>query len=391
MITIPSIQDLYNSYVSDIEAEFGITLPTEGRNFLRAFAAVQAAKMKLLYLAVGNTQKNIWPDSADPESLGGTLERFGRVRLNRNPFPAQAAKYEIQVSGTIGSTINAGQIFRSDDDSLNPGQLYILDAGYTTVADPDFITVRALTPGIEGGQNIGNTMTATSPILGIASGVEVVSEIVEPKAAETTEAYRQAVLNSFKLEAQGGAVGDYRIWASDVQGVRTVYVYSAPGTTTAIDVYIEANPADSTDGNGTPSASMILEVEDVVDLNPDISLPINERGRRPAGAFPTYYPVTPLAVEIDISGFVGITPTLQTQIEDAIESLLFGIRPFIPGADDLSSKNDILDINRIISRILSVAPGAIFGTVTLQVNGNPVSTFTFTQGNIPYFDDLTFS
>lgn len=391
MITIPTVAELYASYVADIEAAFGITLPDEGKNFLRALASVQAGKMKLLYLAVGNTQKNIWPDSADSESVGGTLERFGRVRLGRNPFPPQAAQYSVSVTGTIGATIPAGQVFKADDDSLNPSQLYILDSAYTLVASPDTITVRALVPGIISGQNVGNTMTATSPILNVNSQATITAENVEPKAAEDLEAYRTATLLSYRLEAQGGAATDYRLWALDAQGVKQVYPYATNGEVAEIDIYIEATIADSTDGKGTPSAGLIDDVEEVIDFNPDTSLPTNERGRKPLGVFQiNYYPITPLDVVITINDFVGINATKEGQIEDALEELLSGIRPFVAAADVLEDKNDILDVNRIISAILTVLPGSVFGAIQLEVDGSPYTSFTFTEGNIPYLDSVVF-
>ena len=61
MITIPTLSQLYNDILASLEAEMNITIPVFGKNFLRAMAAVQAAKLKLYYLAIGNLQKNILP------------------------------------------------------------------------------------------------------------------------------------------------------------------------------------------------------------------------------------------------------------------------------------------------------------------------------------------
>lgn len=83
-VQIPTTQELYTSIKSDLETELNINIPVFGKIFLRALAAVQAAKLKLYYLAIASVQKNIFPDTADPESIGGTLERFGIVKLGRN-------------------------------------------------------------------------------------------------------------------------------------------------------------------------------------------------------------------------------------------------------------------------------------------------------------------
>jgi hypothetical protein len=57
----------------------------------------------------------------------------------------------------------------------------------------------------------------------------------------------------------------------------------------------------------------------------------------------------------------------------------------------LSDKNDILDVNRIISVILSAQPGSVFGEVILNVDGSPVSTYTFEFGEIPYLNSVSYS
>src|SRR5688572_3872346 len=257
MITIPTLNQLYTSILNDLETEFGNNIPLFGKNFLRAFAAVQAAKLKLFYIALGGVQKNIFVDTADPENSGGTLERFGRIKLGRNPFPAQAGQYTIEVTGSVGATIPASSTFKSNDDALSPGKLYVLDLAYTLIATTDTITVRALQAGTDSRLEVGDQLTATAPIPNANSLAQVTAESVTPLDAETTEEYRHKVVEAYQLEPQGGAASDYRIWAADVQGVARVYPYAKSGEPGVVDVYVEATPGDSTDGKGTPPGSMI--------------------------------------------------------------------------------------------------------------------------------------
>ncbi len=208
MTTIPTIAQLYQGVLNDLQTQYGVTISPVGKVFLRAVAGVQAAKLKLIYLYIANVQKNIFVDTADSESVGGTLERFGRVKLNRNPFPAVAGQYSVRLSGTIGSVIRAATTFKSDDDSLNPGMIFILDDAFTLVTGTDLITIRALTSGTISALNTGDTLTATSPIALVNSSVTVVSQIQQPLDAETIEEYRQKVINSYQLSAQGGSAVD---------------------------------------------------------------------------------------------------------------------------------------------------------------------------------------
>jgi uncharacterized phage protein gp47/JayE len=391
MITIPTLSELYNSIVSDIETKLGVTLSTTGKVYLRVLAGVQAAKLKLYYLAIGNLQKNIFVDTAESESIGGTLERFGRVKLGRNPFPAVAGQYIVVVTGTAGAVINAQTTFKSDDASQSPGYLFILDNAYTLTGSNDTITLRALTAGIESKLSLLDTLTATTPIALVESGVYVQSESVEPRNAEDLEVYRTAVINAYQLEAQGGAATDYRLWSADAQGVRFVYPYAKSGFTNQVDLFVEATIADSVDGKGTPTAGILTDVEAVVNFDPDTTKALTERGRRPLTTIVNYLAIVVKEIDIEIVGYVNSTPSIETTIEGALEEMINEVRPFVAAADILANKNDILDTNKIIATILNAQPGSIFTQVILRVDSVQVSTYTFDNGNIPYFNSVTFS
>lgn len=389
MITIPTTKQLFDQIVADMEAEFGTSIPRIGKNFLLVFAGIEAAKLKIYYLAIGKLQKNIFVDTAEPEASGGTLERFGRVKLGRNPFQPVAGQYEVSVTGTIGAIIPASQTFKSNDDSLSPAKLFVLDNAYTLTATTDSITVRSLEAGVDAKLETGDKLTATSPIASVDSLVIVQTETIQPLAGETLEEYRRKTLESFRLEPQGGAATDYRLWAADAQGVKQTYPYATSGSPNEIDLYVEANIDDSTDGKGTPTPTILTDVEAVIELDPDTTLDISERGRRPLGVFQVnYLPITPLDVDIEIVGLTA-SVTIITQIESAITDFVNTVRPFVAGADIVDNKNDILSINRIIAVILDVYPQANFTSVNLEVNSVSVSTFTFEFGDIPYMNSIT--
>lgn len=390
MRIIPTIEELTTSVRTDVESQFGISIPTFGKNFLRIFCIVHAAKLKLYYLAIGLVQKNIWPDTADSETIGGTLERFGRVKLGRSPFPARAGQYELIVTGSIGAIIKASTTFKSDDDSLSPGYLFVLDEEYELTATTDTIIVRALTAGTESQLNALDTLTATAPIALVDKTATVYAEIVEPLAAETIEAYRTAVLNAFRLEAQGGAATDYRIWSADAQGVQRVYPYARSGFPCEINLFVEATIIDSIDGKGTPSAALLEEVEEVVEFSPDTSLALNERGRRPLQVIVNFEPVTIIQVDITITSFVGLDAATEALLLAAITDMISNIRPFVPAADIVADRNDILDNNKVIGAIIGQKPGAIFAGVDIQFDSVSMLSFMFVQGNIPYLNSITY-
>lgn len=391
MITIPTISELYTSIKTAIEAEYGDPIPVFGKIFLRAFCIVQAGKLKIVYLGIAALQKNQFADAADPESMGGNLQRFGRVKLNRDPFAAVAGQYTVTVTGTPGATINAQTTWRSDDDSTSPGKLFILDVAHVMVGSSDPIVLRALEAGLDSKMIVTDTLSATAPIINVDKTATVTGIVIDAKAPEDIEEYRQKTIESYRTEPQGGAAADYRLWSNDAQGVERVYPYAKSGSPGEINLFVEATILDSTDGKGTPSAGLLLAVQAVVEFDPDTTKPLEERGREPLGVIQVHYnPITPLNVDIDIAGYVGITAGIQALILSSIKALTDSVRPFVAAADILDNKNDILDVNRIISAILVAKPGSVFGSVALRVNSITVSTRTFSDGDIPFLNSINY-
>jgi hypothetical protein len=386
-----TLSQIYSQVKSDIEAQMQSQIPVIGKSMLRVFAMVQAGKIWLLYLAISLVQKNIFVDTADPESMGGTLQRFGRVKLNREPFQATAGQYEVTVTGSIGATIQASQTFKSNDNSNSPGLLFVLDNGYTLTNTTDTIVLRALVAGLDAKLIVGDRLTSTAPIALVNSEVQVSSEIVEPRAAESLEDYRRATVLAFQLEPQGGAGGDYTLWSADAQGVRNIYPYAKNGYFGEIDLFVEATEDDSVDGNGTPSAQLLLDVQSVVELDPDVTKPLNERGRRPISAWQiNYLPIVAKGITVNIVGYVNATPSVQTLIENGIKNALYQIRPFVASRDILANKNDFIDLNKLIFIIQSSVPQSVFSSITMEVDSVPFSTFTFLGGDIPYLDQINY-
>lgn len=392
MTSIPTLSQLYSDVLTDLQTELGVTVNPALRLVLRAIAGVQAARLKLLYLAVAFVQKNIFPDTADSEASGGTLERFGRAKIGRNPFPATQGEYQLKVNGTPGAVIPAGTTYRSDAGSLSPGQLYVVDAAYTLPIAIGSVPVRALTAGTAGKLNLGDTLTATAPIIGVTGAAMATTETVQPVDAETTEQYRKVVLQSYRLYPQGGAAADYRLWGQSVNGVAAIYPYAASGAPNEVNVFVEATVAASTNGMGTPGSTMLAAV--AANLETD---PVTGKGRRPLGVFR----VNTLAVvvnkiDIVIYGASATSAANRAIINAALAAAIGAVRPFIAGADALAQRNDVFGINNIAATVLAAVPGTLFSTSEMFITigaGSPILTPSkiFDQGNIPFLNSVTYA
>lgn len=377
---IPTTSELYESIKTDLRGKLNISTLV-GKMVLNAISAVQAAKLKIINLAISRVNKNIFVDTCDYD----TIRRFGYVKLNRYPNAAVSGEYVINVTGDIGAVIPQGTQYKSTDDSSNPDQLFIFDSLYTFSATSGQIQVRATIAGVDSELIIGDQLQVTAPIANVDSYADVASIAVTPTAEEDIEEYRLNVIEAYRTEPQGGSRTDYNIWAQDATGVRRTYPYVKSGSAGDINLYVEALPDDSTPaGSGIPSAAILSDVEDVINVNPSTL-----NGRRPMGVFNIYYlPVNPLDIDITI---VDLSPTVSTSaIENAVIAFLYNIRPFIDGMDNPNDRNDKLyeaDIYKIVKDLLK--SGESFTSITLEVDGNPEDIYTFENGDIPIFNSLT--
>lgn len=393
---IPTINELKTQIENDLRTELSITNTWFGKVFLRVLATVQAGKLKLYYLFGGKIQKNIFVDTADPASQGGTLERFGSIKIGRNPYPAVAGVYTVDVTGIIGGIIPTGAQYKSTSNSTSPDYLFIVETGVTLVAATGQIVIRALTPGTDSALVAADEIELTAPIANIDALALVATVDTTPVSAETVEEYRDIVIQAFQLEPQGGAATDYRLWSLDVEGVRTAYAYTKNGETYAVQVYVEALPDDSEPGQpeGVPPTSMLDDVEASIELDPDTTKPIYERGRRPLGVYNLeVISVVPVGVTIRIYDLTDDSPAVILTIETAIKDLLYTVRPYIAGADG-ENRNDVLYLSQVVNAIATALGSTVFfSNVTMEIGSSLVTSYSFAQtpatyGEYPYLEDL---
>jgi len=391
MKPIPSIVELQQKITEDFKSKLNLS-DDDLKRTLNAFSLVLSGQMKILYLFLADIQNNIFPDTADSVDQGGTLERIGQIYLNRPPFPDAIGVFNISVNGIIGSVLRESLTFKSNEDALNPGQLFVLDSEHIMVSTTDVIEVRSLGAGTDFNLSVNDKLTITEPVIGVDKTVTVTAVTTQPTAGETLENYRDSILRAIQLEPQGGSKSDYRQWASDAEGVRLVYPYVRDTDAGIVDVYVEATLPDSTDGKGTPTTTILNKVLAVIEQDPDLSKPINERGRRPIQANVITSAISLIPVDVNIAGLNDSSQAVKDVIESALKDMLYQVRPYISGADLLRNKNNTLYSGRVQSVVTdALANGDFFNQLTLIVDGNSVVSYKFDLGNIPYLRNLTYT
>ena len=357
---------------------------------LDALSGVLAAQFKLAYLGVEDAQRNLYPDTADTFENGGSLNRLGSIYLNRDIRPATSAIYRANVTGVEDSVLRSGLTFKSNIDSSNPNKLYILENEYTLTGSNDLITVRSVDGGLDYSQDNGNNLTITEPVIGVDKTVVINKSgfiaFTDPLAAETTQEFRNSILNAIQLEPQGGSKSDYRIWASDAAGVRFVYPYVKDGEAGTVQIFVE-----SSGNNGVPSQSILDEVEEVINFDPDETKPTAQRARRPMQANLEVIPIDPIDVEINITGLEDSSTIVRDAIELNLIEFLKNIRPFVDGSDLLRNKNDILysaKLQGVVSDVLD--PDNFFNNFSMLIDGVSQTSFIFSREKIPNLIDVNY-
>lgn len=391
MKPIPTLEEIYNNLRNDLKNKLNLE-DQELKKVLDAFCSVTAAQFKILYLYVSDVQKNIFPDTADIDLEGGELNRLGLIYLNRQPKPATDGKYKILITGNQFSVMRSGLTYKSDDDSKNPGKLFISDLEYNLTGSNDFLEIRSLESGLGSTLEVGDKLVITEPVFGVEQIVEISEIIALPIESESVEEYRKAIIDAIQLEPQGGSKTDYRLWAKDAQGVRNVYPYVKDNDAGTVQVFVEATEIDSVDGNGTPTSFIIQDVINVLELDPDITKPIEERGRRPIQAILEVLPITLKPVDVEIISLNQNNANIQSLIRRNLKDYLKDVRPFISGGQLLRDKNDILNIARVQGIVSdSLDNTNYFLDFKMFVDGQQLSTFVFSGSNIPYLRNIIYS
>lgn len=395
MADIPTISGLQEEIENDLRTELSITKNWFGKVLLRVIAIVQAGKLKLFYLSLANILKNIFVDTATSEFNGGTLERFGRVYLGRDPYPAVAGVYTINITGVSGGVIKKGQTFKSTTASINPDKIFEVTAEVTLTGTTGTATVKALESGTGASLQVADELESTAPIENVDSIATVASIDTTAVEAEDLEDYRTLAILKSQQEPQGGAATDYRIWSADATGVRTVYPYTKNNEISTVQVFVEALPENSEPANpeGVPTASMLTDVGNVIDFDPDTTKLLNERGRRPVQTTVEVVAVVPVGVTITVNDLSDKSSGVLSAITEALEDLFYTIRPYIAGADGANRK-DTLYLSAVIGSIYeAIDEGINFSNVTITIESTTHGQYTFGNttdkyGTYPYLEEL---
>jgi hypothetical protein len=202
------------------------------------------------------------------------------------------------------------------------------------------------------------------------------SQVVTGADAESTEAYRQRIIDRFQKRPQGGAYADYEQWGEEAAGIINVYPYTGdPGQ---VNVYSEATVESSGNPDGIPTTAQLQAVLDIINFN-DNGL----ASRRNANAFVNSLPITRTGFDVTVTGIAGVDDLAEVQadVTTALTEYFASVEPFIPGLS-VPPRNDQITRTRVSSIVEDIvtAAGGTFAAATFVLTGGSGSITAYVLG-----------
>lgn len=358
MAIIPTLQELKNQAIADIESAVGRSAPLLPVSVWEILATAMAGIAYGIYKFGQWVRRQIFVETADEDALLARGREYGL-----EPTPATLFIATITATGTNGSSIPSGSIL-----VLN-GITYVTTADGVIGSGSSVIAMEATSPGASSNLEVSDTLEFSTPIAGVNRSVTVTSITQSGEDAEDLEAFRRRVTFRQQLPPQGGSRTDYIIWTTEVPGIAEAYVFGAGGG--VVNVYPLTTSTDVNDR--IPDGAKITEVQDYLD---DLSLkPLNDN--------PSVLAFDNVAIAVEVTNLVPNTPELQAIIEEEFRNFLLSRRPrqFPDEADPVNLVNT--------SQLITVATlaGARFLEVALEKDATPFDTYTLADNEICYLDN----
>lgn len=395
-LTTPTTKEISDNIIAQLEASLNQSIPLLPKAFLRVLARALAGVFVLLYKYGGFMFLQIFVRTAtiSETTVNGRilspLIEWGRLIGVGDPAPATNAELTVTVTveNQTGSLPSGSQLVNSDN-----GVTYITIGTVSLNAPTKNVTIRAVSDQAGGGGAgaIGNldpgaTVSFANPLANVARDTVVISQVVTGADGESTEAYRQRIIDRFQKRPQGGAYADYEQWGEEPAGILNVYPYTSdcPGQ---VDVYVEATVESSGSPDGIPTAAQLQEVLDSIELDPS-----GLATRRPANALVNAFAISRTGFDVSVTALQTNDPVkVQADIEEALIEYFKSREPYIIGLSVPPRKDRIATtaVGGVVEDIVT-ANGGIFGGVIVSVGGVQIDPYTLGIGEKAKLNSVSF-
>jgi hypothetical protein len=293
-------------------------------------------------------------------------------------------------AAAAGGSLPAGTQLKSDIT----GRLYITEEGIPLETETETVPVICAESGSAGNLEAGDTLSFVNPLSTVESQAVVLETVSPAKDDDTESSYRARVVSRFRAPPMGGALSDYRIWASDVSGVLNTYPYKDINTAAGVFLFVAGIPSLYPDR--IPDAELLRKVGDACTYNPVTG----KASRKPItavidpahdGTYQNIFPVSLKEYDVHVFGVSGVSIADFVEAgKPAIENYFLGREPYIRGLSDDNNKTNVISRNSISSVVDQVCRSlkAEFESVTLEIGGHEISNDVLGTGQLCKLNNL---
>ena len=387
-----SIKEIRDLLFTGVSLEYNNRIRIFPKSFIKILCTVFAGVFVFLYKQIGWVFLQLFPETAfwgEVQVLGVKIRpliKWGVLIGVGEPNKGTQWQGKISVNVTaLGNPLLSGTQLKSP----LTGKIYIVDDTAPLENETEIVNVTCAEIGQAGSLAVGDTLNFVSPLGFVSKEAEVAEIIQDAINPETEPDYRFRVVNRWRMQPQGGAPADYRIWASEVPGVLNTYPYHDTETASGVLLFISGNPNIYPDR--IPSGELLRQVGDACTYDP------NRGGgayRKPMGATidpqgdGSYYNIRPVSVisfDIQITGLSGASPSeFAEAVRSPLEEYFLGREPYIRGLSDDNNKTNLVSRNNASSVIdqIAISRKAEFDSVTLIKNGSITPSYTLGMGEL---------
>ena len=393
-----TIEEVQLLLIRSFEHEFNTQLRILPKSFIKILCKVFAGVFIIVYKLVGWYFLQMFPETADWEEvtiLGVRLRPLVKLGVL---FGVGEPMAGVQWQGIItidvltqGSVLYSGTQLKSSVT----GKLYIVEETKTLLQTKENVSIVCTEIGTAGNLEQNDTLNFVNPYGFIETEAVVLDVTRVGLDNELESSYRNRVINRFRLQPQGGALADYRIWASEVPGVLNVYPYNDKEQPGGVLLYVSGIPDVYVDR--IPDSGLLKKVGEVCTYDPETG----KATRKPLtamldpkndGSYSNVKPITVAVFDIVITGVSGIVPADFAQVvKPALQNYFLDRDLYIRGLSDDNNRTNVISKNHVITVInqIAVSVKAIFETAEMRKDGKVVPLYALDNGELARLGGLT--
>ena len=386
-----TIEEVQQLLIRSFEHEFNRRLRILPKSFIKILCKVFAGVFIIVYKLVGWYFLQMFPETADWKEvtiLGVRLRPLVKLGVL---FGVGEPLVGVQWRGIItidvltqGSVLYSGTQLKSNVT----GKLYIVEETKTLLQQKETVPVVCTEIGTAGNLEQNDTLNFVNPY-GFIKTEAIVSDVARVGLDNELESsYRNRVINRFRLQPQGGALADYRIWASEVPGVLNVYPYNDKEQPGSVLLYVSG--ISDVYADRIPDKGLLKKVGEACTYDPETG----KATRKPLtamldpkndGSYSNVKPVSVAVFDVVITGVSGIVPADFAQVvKPALQNYFLDRDLYIRGLSDDNNRTNVVSKNHVITVInqIAVSVKAIFETAEIRKDGKVAPLYTLDNGEL---------